>query len=106
MNNLINAVHTALGVACSITPKATKRTKSFGIGDMVRLASAKDRKKYAEMTHGYVVYYRGTHDPKEPRVRWHSGWGTSTDASVLALIPVKERAALPPVKIVHCDLKY
>ncbi len=105
MSNLITSVHAALGVAESIKPTATKRAKSFDIGDMVRLASARDRKKYVSMTHGIVVHYRGTHDSAEPRVRWHSGWATSTDASVLSLIPVKERAALLLIKLASIDIK-
>jgi hypothetical protein len=47
------------------------------------------------MRNGIVVNYHGEHDPKNPRVRWESGWGITSRAKDLRLMTAKEIAALP-----------
>jgi hypothetical protein len=38
------------------------------------------------MNRGTVILYRGKHDPKNPRVRWDSGWGVTSKAKDLRLL--------------------
>ena len=47
------------------------------------------------MIHGIVVYYRGKLQPRHPRVRWDSGWGTTTPADELRLLTDLEADILP-----------
>ena len=54
--------------------------------------------------HGVVVNYHGEHDPKNPRVRWASGWGTSQKARQLRLLTETEVAGLPAPRL--CDVDH
>lgn len=54
------------------------------VGDRVASTYVSKEPALWPRTHGVVVYYRKTdHDPKEPRVRWADGWGTSVSAKHL-----------------------
>ncbi len=78
------------------------------LGDRVRLKSRAERKTYtySAMDHGIVVAYRGTHDPKNPRVRWNSGWGITSEAKSLRLLTPTEllQYPLPPNLVKNIDL--
>lgn len=53
--------------------------------------------------HGIVVYHKGRHSKKMPRVRWDSGWGTSHLASELRHLTAQEFVELPTPEVVPCD---
>jgi hypothetical protein len=74
---------------------------TFHIGDRVKYHPP--RPALFSCLHGQVVYRHGKHDPRNPRVRWQSGWGTTVPAAELALLTPAEAAALPPVQTVSCD---
>jgi len=57
------------------------------------------------ITHGVVVLYRGQHNPLNPRVRWHSGWGTSCSNEDLLPVTKEEAETLPGVILYPIDLK-
>jgi hypothetical protein len=63
----------------------------------------KHRQPTEAITHGIVVWYRGKHDPREPRVRWHSGWGTSCKPDDIIPLTQEEMETLPLVKTCTCD---
>lgn len=72
------------------------RTKqpTINVGDRVELADEEARGRLFNMRNGIVVNYRGEHDPKNPRVRWESGWGVTSKAKDLRLMTAEEIAAL------------
>ena len=76
------------------------------LGDRVRLKSRVARAAYSDMNHGIVVAYRGKHDPKNPRVRWDSGWGITSEAKSLRLLTPNEllQYPLPPNLVENLDL--
>ena len=82
---------------------AMPRTKSpkptFNLGDRV-----KSLHPTAAITHGVIVYYQGKHRPRNPRVRWATGWGTTTKAENLVLLTAHELATLPPPQTIDRDL--
>lgn len=56
--------------------------------------------------HGIVVWYHNSeHDPKEPRIRWDSGWGTSENADGLRLLTQEECGKYPKPQLSACDIK-
>jgi hypothetical protein len=65
----------------------------------------KARNPTEAITHGVVVPYRGKHDPLNPRVRWHSGWGTSCSNEDLSPVTKEEAETLPVVTLCSIDLK-
>ena len=65
----------------------------------------KARNPTEAITHGVVVRYRGKHDPLHPRVRWHSGWGTSCSKEDLLPVTREESQTLPAVTLCSIDLK-
>ena len=71
----------------------TKRP-TINVGDRVELADEEARGRLFNMRNGIVVNYRGEHDPKNPRVRWESGWGVTSRAKDLRLMTSEEIAAL------------
>jgi hypothetical protein len=77
----------------------------FEVGDRVKLKSAKARKVFHSMTHGMVIYYQGEHDPKNPRVRWESGWGVTSKSEDLMPLTDHEMISLPPPSVFDSDLK-
>jgi hypothetical protein len=80
---------------------------TFNIGDRVRLKSQKDRDQYTAMTHGIVVYYRGRHAKRNPRVRWASRWGITSKAESLELLPPDDiYASEPPPPLCDIDHKH
>jgi hypothetical protein len=77
----------------------------MNLGDRVRLRSRAERKAYSAMNHGIVVAFRGKHDPKNPRVRWDSGWGVTSEAKSLRLLTPTElmQYPLPPRLVENFD---
>ena len=73
---------------------ATKRM-TINVGDRVELANPEARARLFNMNNGIVVNYHGEHDPKNPRVRWASGWGVTSKAKDLRLMTAEEIAASP-----------
>lgn len=80
-----------------------RRAKTFEVGDRVMLKSEKARKAFKAMTHGVVVHYRGEHDPRNPRVRWFSGWGVTSKASSLRVLTEEEASQLPLPRLCEID---
>jgi len=72
---------------------------SLQIGDRVKARQPNDA-----ITHGVVVLYQGKHNPKKPRIRWHSGWGTTCLPSNLELLTPSEMTALPTPTLCSIDL--
>ncbi len=54
--------------------------------------------------HGVVVAYHGRMAVKSPRVRWSSGWATSTPAKDLIRMPLELRQGYRPPQLYDCDL--
>jgi hypothetical protein len=73
---------------------------TYNIGDQVKLDPPQPGA--FSCVAGHVVYHKGRHDPKNPRVRWTSGWGTTCAARDLALLPPEERFEV--VTHLDCDL--
>lgn len=71
----------------------TKRP-TINVGDRVELANEEARGRLFNMRNGIVVKYHGEHDPKNPRVRWESGWGITSRAKDLRLMTAEEIEAL------------
>lgn len=69
-----------------------KQKCSFEVGDRVRL---RVQGAAHAMTRGVVVLHRGSHSPRQPRVRWDSGWGVTSSAEDLVLLTDAEAAAHP-----------
>jgi len=68
---------------------------TINVGDRVELANPEARARLFNMNNGIVVKYFGEHDPKNPRVRWASGWGVTSKAKELRLMTAEEIAVLP-----------
>jgi hypothetical protein len=75
--------------------------KTFNLGDRVLLDPPMPNA--SACTHGIVVPHYGKHRPKEPRVRWAEGWGTSVPAKHLRLLTPEEAATLPTPALCHVD---
>ena len=73
--------------------------KTFAIGD--RVVFAPPQPQYFSCRDGQVVPWHGEHDPREPRVRWSSGFGTSVPARELRLMTEQEISAVPPILLVQ-----
>jgi hypothetical protein len=71
----------------------------FEVGDRVKAVHQTNA-----ITHGIVVYYRGKHNPENPRVRWHSGWGTTCSAKKLIPLTLNESINLPIPTLCSIDL--
>jgi hypothetical protein len=69
------------------------KAPTFKIGD--RVCFERHRPSLTAMSHGVVVYYRGKLQPRHPRVRWDSGWGTTEPADELRLLTDLEADTLP-----------
>lgn len=81
--------------------------KKFSIGDRV-CQTEKARGRFAKAiwprTHGIVVFYHHTqHDPRNPRIRWADGWGTTVAASQLRPLTPAEASQWPTPTLVACD---
>jgi hypothetical protein len=85
-----------------IVMAAQKQT--FNLGDRVEIANEEARERLFSMRNGIVVKYKGKHDPKNPRVRWASGWGVTSKAKDLRLMTIEERASLPMPIICDIDI--
>lgn len=75
-----------------------KPKPTFNIGDRVRSLHPT-----TAITHGVIVYYQGKHSPRNPRVRWVTGWGTTTKAENLELLTPYELAHLPVPQTIDRD---
>lgn len=73
---------------------------TYNIGDQVKLDPPQPGA--FSCVAGHVVYLHGKHDPKCPRVRWTSGFGTSVNARNLTLLAPEERFEV--VTQLDCDL--
>lgn len=73
----------------------TAEQLTINVGDRVELANPEASFRLPNMNNGIVVKYHGEHDPKNPRVRWASGWGVSSKSKDLRLMTAEEIAALP-----------
>jgi hypothetical protein len=65
---------------------------TFALGDRVKLRE--QGASYA-MNRGIVVKRHGKHSPRNPRVRWDSGWGVTSKAEALQLLTPEEAAQYP-----------
>ena len=77
------------------------KAPNFAIGDRVKLIHQGEAHA---MSHGVVVPYRGTHDSKNPRVRWASGWGITSAAAELRHLTPEEASALPMPRLCSIDI--
>lgn len=86
------------------TKKPEGKTRPWQVGDRVALTYSTKHAIWPR-THGVIVYYHvWEHDPKEPRVRWADGWGTSVDAKFLRKLTPAERKRWPRrPKLFPCD---
>jgi len=75
-----------------------KKTPLFNIGDRVKALH-----QTAAMTHGVVVYDRGMHNPKNPRVRFATGWGVSCKPGDLVALTPEEIESLPVPETIRRD---
>lgn len=90
-----------------------KPAKSFAIGQRVAVVElapvvgpieAIIAADPASRAHGVVVWHYGfEHDPKNPRVRWASGWGTTHAARELRALTPRECCTLPAPRLSECD---
>ena len=77
----------------------TKSTKpTFNLGDRVKL---REQGTFYAMNRGVVVKRHGKHRPRNPRVRWDSGWGVTSEAEALVLLTPEEAALYPAPPL--CD---
>ena len=79
--------------------KATKPT--FALGDRVKL---RVQGAFYAMNRGVVVKHFGKHSPRNPRVRWDSGWGVTSKAEDLLLLTPGEAALYPVPPLCDCDI--
>lgn len=78
------------------TPKPT-----FALGDRVKL---REQGAFYAMNRGVVVKRHGKHRPRNPRVRWDSGWGITSEAEALVLLTPEEAALYPVPPLFDGDL--
>jgi hypothetical protein len=78
------------------TPKPT-----FNLGDRVKL---REQGAFYAMNRGVVVKRHGKHRPRNPRVRWDSGWGVTSEAEALVLLTPEEAALYPVPSLFDGDL--
>ena len=78
------------------TPKPT-----FNLGDRVKL---REQGAFYAMNRGVVVKRHGKHRPRNPRVRWDSGWGVTSEAEALVLLTPEEAALYPVPPLFDGDL--
>lgn len=69
------------------------------VGDRVELVDHLRFLPTEAMRNGVVVLYRGKHSRTTPRVRWASGWGTSSPAGELRMQTREELLQTPPATI-------
>jgi hypothetical protein len=82
-------------------PATKTARKTFALGDRVKLDPPQPAA--FNCVHGVVVSYRGKLQPRNPRVRWASGWGTTVSADALMLLTAAEQEALPLPETFPCD---
>ena len=89
-------------------PDFTKPPKvkpwAFHVTDRVKLIEQQESSR--ELTHGVVVFHKGNHNPRKPRVRWASGWGTTVSSARLRLMTPAEVVAAGPVATIPEDHVY
>lgn len=74
--------------------------REFKIGDRVTVNYSTEGAVWPR-THGVIVYYKGRHYKKEPRVRWEDGWGTSVRAEDLRPLTEDELRKWPTLPILY-----
>ena len=79
------------------------KLQTINLGNRVELSNPDEIVRLPNMRNGIVVNYHGEHDPKNPRVRWESGWGITSRAKDLRLMTAEEIAALPTPLIMPID---
>ena len=79
------------------------KLQTINLGNRVQLADPEAIVRLPNMRNGIVVKYHGEHDPKNPRVRWASGWGVSSRAKDLRLMTAEEITKLPMPMILDID---
>ena len=79
------------------------KLQTINLGNRVELANEEARDRLFNMRNGIVVKYHGEHDPKNPRVRWASGWGVTSRAKDLRLMTAEEITKLPMPMILDID---
>ena len=80
-----------------------KHIIEFHIGDRVRFIKRRPKNILGERhEYGQVVPYRGEHNPKNPRIRWNTGWGFHVPAEELKALSPTEQNRYPAVQI--CDI--
>lgn len=81
----------------------TAEQLTINVGDRVELANPEASVRLFNMNNGIVVNYHGEHDPKNPRVRWESGWGVSSKSKDLRLMTAEETLKLSTPVILDID---
>lgn len=81
----------------------TAEQLTINVGDRVELANPEASFRLPNMNNGIVVKYHGEHDPKNPRVRWVSGWGVSSKSKDLRLMTAEETLKLSTPVILDID---
>lgn len=79
------------------------KLQTINLGNRVELANPEASVRLPNMNNGIVVKYHGEHDPKNPRVRWASGWGVTSKAKELRLMTAEEITKLPMPMILDID---
>ena len=77
------------------------KPREFNVGDRVKLA--RPTAHTTAMHNGIVVKYHGEHNPKKPRVRWASGFGTTCEGAALKLLTPQEIETWPIPQRVPTD---
>lgn len=85
-----------------ISALVTLKHGVFALGDRVEMIW--QTVSNSSCRNGVVVLHHGKHSPKEPRVRWASGFGVSHKATTLRHMTAKEKAAAPAAKTVAGDV--
>lgn len=81
----------------------------FAVGDRVTWAHPAQEPGFTTTVrepdhHGVVVYYHHSeHKPRQPRVRWNSGWGYHVNAARLRVLTAEEAAQYPTPELVAVD---
>jgi hypothetical protein len=79
------------------------KLQTINLGNRVELANPEASVRLPNMNNGIVVKHHGEHDPKNPRVRWASGWGVTSKAKDLRLMTAEEITKLPMPMILDID---